>query len=90
MALKLRLGCQKIYASKFLVSLTVRSAVDSRRFSFRAALFTEMAALIKSGYRSYIYIMYEIAGKKVKVYTVPGEKQKDKSKYGGIDLLHKI
>jgi len=50
-----------------LVSLTVQSVVKSRTFSFRGAQFTEMAALIKSGYRSYIYIMYEIAGKKVKV-----------------------
>jgi len=54
-----------------LVSQTVHSEVQCRRFSFRAALFREMAALIKSGYRGYIYVMYEVAGKKVEVYTVP-------------------
>jgi len=51
-----------------LVSLTVKS----RRFSFRVAQFIKMAALIKSGYRDYVYLMYELAGKKVNVYTVPG------------------
>jgi len=50
-----------------LVSLTVKSG----RFSLRAALFIEMAALIRSGYRGYIYIVHEFAGKKVK-YTLPG------------------
>jgi len=38
--------------------------VKIRTFSFRVAFFNEMAALIKSGYRGYVYIMYEIAGKK--------------------------
>jgi len=46
--------------------------VKSRRFSFRVAQFIKMAALIKSGYRDYVYLMYELAGKKVNVYTVPG------------------
>ena len=79
MELKLRVGCQKICASKSFVSLTVYSAVKIRTFSFRVAFFNEMAALIKSGYRGYVYIMYEIAGKKVKVYSVLREKRKDKS-----------
>jgi hypothetical protein len=67
MTLKLPLGCKKIIASKSLVSLKVKS----RRFSFCVALFIKMATLIKSGYRGLAYLMYEIAGKKVKVHTVP-------------------
>ena len=38
-----------------------------------------MAALIKSGYRGYRYIMYEIAGKKIKVYTVLRKKKQIKA-----------
>jgi hypothetical protein len=34
-----------------------------------------MAALIKSGYPYYRYVMYETAGKKVKVYTMPRKRK---------------
>jgi hypothetical protein len=37
-----------------------------------------MAALIGSGYRFYRYVMYEIAGKKVKVCRVPRKRKQMK------------